>query len=573
MYTKLRWHKWLSHHPTLRKLQTAAFMRSICQGIAVVVTSLYLKELGWSGGAIGGLLIAAGLFRTIMTTFAGTWNSLLGPRKLLLLAEAVTAAAGITAACTRSSSLLCAAIIAAGFGMGHTGSSGPAGPIERRWLGAFGSRSGSGGIFGKNAMLTYGGMGIGSLLASLTPWLQAWLPGAAAYRVVYGLLAACALTGAAVLLTVEGGARQNKPQKAADKPQSSGLSAAEIHEPNHTVEMLDPQKAALPHPAATLHAQQTTVNTRRAWHATEASEANKTANRQAAAVTEVIKSTDRQATAAAEASEQPAKPTAAVDRTTALLAQHPPEASLPSARLRTKRTLIAAGLAAAAAVSAAALPLCRQHVPGAIAPVITFVLLMVAAVVRVSGGPKEELTSIVQIVNTVAVTLSGTMSSYWLAAKFGASAGMAGIVLAASYLLAGALSLAGEHAARTFGPVKAVVYFQLAGVVCTLALPWVPNFWEAAVLFALCSMFNLGSRGTRNAVMFDNRARHKQSGWAKFTSFLVRFGVVLWPGAFGSLIEEGEYVLPFYMAAAIQSVSAWLYGRVRGTRTEQADRS
>jgi hypothetical protein len=452
-----KWNNWLGHHPTLRRLQLIALLRSTGQGFAAVETSLYLKELGWSGTSIGALLVAAGLFRTLNTTFAAEWNALLGPKNYLLLHECLTAAAALLLVTSSGSIPLGIAVIAAGFGMGHSGSGGPAAPVERRWLGAFSRRSGSS-LFGKHAMLSYVGMGTGALFASLTPLLKPWLPGEEAYRLLFAVPALCAIAGAALLLTIQGGAkRRNTP----------------------TGEMLTREQAA----------------------------------------------------------------------------------SLKTVPHRSGRSsiLLTGGIILVAIFILLAgwkfdLPLLSATMP-----VLLFLLLIAAAIVRVSGGSREELAGIMNILQSVAVTLTSTMSAYWFSVQFNAAAGEVGLIIALSYFLAGAMSLVLMQAAERFGPSRPVVYMQLAGAACVLLMPWSPSFGTAAFLYALCSMFNLGTRGSRYAVMNSQPAGSKRSWSSRLASFVIRLGAILWPGAFGRMLDEGEHILPFCLAAAIQvfSTSGW----------------
>jgi hypothetical protein len=107
---------------------------------------------------------------------------------------------------------------------------------------------------------------------------------------------------------------------------------------------------------------------------------------------------------------------------------------------------------------------------------------------------------------------------------------------------------------------------QLAGVIGVLLLPWASSFAMAAGLYALTSMFNLGTRGMRYSAMFASSVKSSRSWSSRSASFLIRLGAILWPGAFGHMIDEGEHVLPFYLAAAIQSLSTWWYGTKQQTK-------
>ncbi|NGQ94097.1 MFS transporter [Brevibacillus sp. SYP-B805] len=390
--------EWLGPHKNVRLLQLASFMRHVCQGIAVVDVSLYLKDLGWSGGAIGGVWVGTGLFRTVMVSLAGPLHARLGAKHYMILFEMITAAAALIITLSRNDIALCSAIMAAGFGRGHAGSGGPVSPIERGWLAAYARRFGHH-VFGVNSLLVYAGMGIGSILASLPPLWERWLPGAQQYRPLFALMLIITLVNILVVLKVK------------------------------------------------------RVN--------------------------------------------------------------------PDARLTDS--------------------------PGTIQP---------------TTAQQEERTGFVDLVNGIAVTLSTTMTSYWLSAKYAASSGMIGLVMAVSYLMAGEVSLANVSAAKRFGSATSVICMQAIGIVFALALPWAPWFWLAAVCNVGCVACNLGARGNRSIVMMDRRNRRKRTWQSRTVSFVLRLGTVLWPGAFGHMIEEGQFALPFTIAAAMQAGATFWYGKV-----------
>ncbi|TBL80578.1 MFS transporter [Paenibacillus thalictri] len=477
-------------HPTLKLLQLSALIRSMCQGIALVSTSLYLKELGWSGGTVGLLFAAAGLFRTLASSFAGELNGFLGPKRYLLLFEALTGAAALTIMLTNSGIALCAAVICAGFGMGHTGSGGPAAPIERRWIGAFG-RIHANSIFGVNALLSYWGLSIGSLFAALTPYLQPIWPGAQAYRPLFGLIAAFSLAGILLLINIRGGERRKTDAPIDERGHAGGVQpppsdAKTRTRDSHTLEL------------GAIHDEPKRI--------------------------------------------QDAAPS-------------------PKPRKANIFSLLTVVFAVLLALS---FPLWDRKFPlgAALVPVSVLGLLVLASVIRAWRGPRDELLTLVHLLNSIAVALTGTMTSYWLAVKFEVPAYSIGLVISVSYFLTGIVSLLIVHASNKFGAVKPVVTLQLAGALCVLALPWTPWFWAAAVLNAGGTMLNLGTRGSRAAVMNEQTKRSKRTWRSRATSFLLRLGTILWPGAFGHLIDAGEFALPFYIAGFVQVVSTIWYGAI-----------
>ncbi|MBW7453878.1 MFS transporter, partial [Paenibacillus sepulcri] len=264
--------------------------------------------------------------------------------------------------------------------------------------------------------------------------------------------------------------------------------------------------------------------------------------------------------------------------------------SAPAQAAKSPQGKLPALLVVAALVLGAAIPLWNRLLPvvSLYIPVLVFVLFISAAVFRITGGkPKallmndandvmppsspemtklamekqQELLNLINMVNAIAVTLSSTMTSYWLSAKFGVSSGMIGLVMAASYMLTGVFSLVSIHAAKRFGSVKTIVCMQLAGIVFVLALPWSPWFWLTAVLNIGCIAFNLGTRGNRSVVMVETIRRRKRSWPSRAASLLLRTGTVLWPGVFGKLIEEGQFMLPLYIAGFLQFGSTLWYGK------------
>ncbi|MBB6735692.1 hypothetical protein [Cohnella zeiphila] len=211
---------WLGPKRDPRLLQAITFLRSAGQGMALVDVSLYLKDLGWGGGAIGAVLAGAGLTRMLGMLFARQGNAYLGSKRFLLLFEALTAIAALAAAAASYPAVLAVALIAAGLGSGHSGSGGPAAPIERRWLAAY-SRNGSNRLFHVNALLGSFGMGAGALLGCLPSWGLGSLQGADRFRPLFALIAFVSLLSVALTLCIQGGKR-----KAAGDAVSSGSGTA-----------------------------------------------------------------------------------------------------------------------------------------------------------------------------------------------------------------------------------------------------------------------------------------------------------------------------------------------------------
>lgn len=187
---------------SVRLLLAARTARSLGQGAMVVSFTLYLQALGYSGPAIGLVLMAGLVFGALLTLLVGPLSDRRGRRGLLLAYETASAAAAVAAALTRSEVVLIAAATVAGFGRGANGAAGPFSPVEQAWL----ARAVSGAlrrrVFALNATCGFVGMACGAALAALSAGLGSALGRLQSYRLLFlipllGSLLAIALLAAA----------------------------------------------------------------------------------------------------------------------------------------------------------------------------------------------------------------------------------------------------------------------------------------------------------------------------------------------------------------------------------------
>src|SRR5689334_6137541 len=74
---------------TTRRLLPVRVLRSIGQGALIVTFALYLRDLGWSGQAIGLLLTAGGLLNATASLVVGMMADRLGSKPFLLAYELI----------------------------------------------------------------------------------------------------------------------------------------------------------------------------------------------------------------------------------------------------------------------------------------------------------------------------------------------------------------------------------------------------------------------------------------------------------------------------------------------------
>lgn len=196
---------------TVLHLQVTRFLRSISQGIAVVDLTLYLRELGWSATAIGGVLAAAAVIGAALILFVGILSDRFGRKPFLLVYESLTTLCSLLLILTASPVILSIVIILTGFGRGQNGAAGPFTPAEQAWMTAHIARADRGRIFSINTALGFFGMAIGALLAGLPHfWTHIWA-GALAYRPLFGLIFLLSLVGTIVIATAPG--TRSRPQQ------------------------------------------------------------------------------------------------------------------------------------------------------------------------------------------------------------------------------------------------------------------------------------------------------------------------------------------------------------------------
>ncbi len=181
-----------SLRPTTRRLLLMRALRSIGQGALVVDFALYLNALHWSGFAIGLVLSSSGLFGAGLSLLVGLSSDWLRRRPFLLFYEVISLLSGIAVLLSEHPLIITLAAIAGGFGRGATGAAGPFSPAEQAWLAEAVSPDRRGWVYSLNTGMGFFGMGLGALIAIFPDLWSRWLPGAQAYRPLFGLVALAA---------------------------------------------------------------------------------------------------------------------------------------------------------------------------------------------------------------------------------------------------------------------------------------------------------------------------------------------------------------------------------------------
>jgi len=182
-------------------LQIARTLRSITQGIAVVDLTLYLKDLHWSGTAIGGVMSAAGLVGAALILVVGVTSDRFGRKPFLLMYEILTAVAALLMVFTTNSAILAVIIVLTGFGRGQNGAAGPFTPAEQAWMAARVPRMLRGSVFSTNTALGFFGMAVGAFVAGAPRLWSKTLPGALGFHPLFLIMFVISLACVTVIAT------------------------------------------------------------------------------------------------------------------------------------------------------------------------------------------------------------------------------------------------------------------------------------------------------------------------------------------------------------------------------------
>lgn len=228
-------------HPTdpfplnVRLLLGARAARSIGQGVTVASFSLYLHALGYTGAAIGTVLMAGLAFGAMLTAVVGPLGDRHGRRGLLLAYEVAAAASALAVMLTRNHAVIMAAATIAGFGRGANGAAGPFAPVEQAWLARELEDDARRRALSLNATLGFSGMALGAALVALPTLLGHGFSDIGSYRLLFLVPLFGSLTAIALIGFADEG---RSPHPAASTSKGTREAADITHEENRQLRRL-----------------------------------------------------------------------------------------------------------------------------------------------------------------------------------------------------------------------------------------------------------------------------------------------------------------------------------------------
>jgi MFS family permease len=166
------------------------------------------------------------------------------------------------------------------------------------------------------------------------------------------------------------------------------------------------------------------------------------------------------------------------------------------------------------------------------------------------------------VLNGMAVGLTGPLISYWFAVRFGVGPRFIGPVMAVTFAVTAVSAFAMGQLTRRTGLVRAVVWGRSGGVLLLVALPLMPVYALAALAYIARSALNRGTVGARQALVISVVRDERRGLAASLNALSMQLPMSIGPAAAGALIGAGWLAIPFYAAAVLQGAYVFFYSRV-----------
>ncbi|MHB1611491.1 MAG: MFS transporter [Sulfobacillus sp.] len=181
--------------------------------------------------------------------------------------------------------------------------------------------------------------------------------------------------------------------------------------------------------------------------------------------------------------------------------------------------------------------------------------------------------AVVNTVNALGVGLIGPLLPYWFNLRFGVGPSAIGSVFAVTFFLTGFFSLAIGTMSGKVGLIRSIVLTRLLGVGLLVAMPFMPSFWIAAVIYIFRTVVTRGSVGARQAFSMG-LVRDQRRGFASSLNAATRnIPAAIGPGLGGWLLGMRVLAGPFVIASALQLVYVILFPTLMGPYDHSRNRS
>ena len=162
--------------------------------------------------------------------------------------------------------------------------------------------------------------------------------------------------------------------------------------------------------------------------------------------------------------------------------------------------------------------------------------------------------------NGLGIGMVAPLIAYWFALRFAHGPGSIGPALAASFVLGALGSLLAARLVHRHGLIAPVVVMRGIALALLVAVPLVPAFAPAALLYALRAGFNQGTAGARQALAVG-LTRDRRGLAASLQNVSIQIPRAIGPLVAGFMLHAGMLRAPFFVAALLQGGYLVLYVR------------
>lgn len=180
----------------------------------------------------------------------------------------------------------------------------------------------------------------------------------------------------------------------------------------------------------------------------------------------------------------------------------------------------------------------------------------------VRGHENRQLFKLVAIngFNGLAIGLVGPLIPYWFAMRFGVGPSKIAPVMALTFFATAIAAVWTGRLSQRIGVVNAVVTMRGVGLFLLVAMPLMPVYSLASLVYILRSCFNRGSAGSRQALAIGLVREGRRTLAASLNNVSFQFPQAAGPAISGWLFDLGRFALPFYLGAALQLAYLVFYG-------------
>lgn len=189
------------------------------------------------------------------------------------------------------------------------------------------------------------------------------------------------------------------------------------------------------------------------------------------------------------------------------------------------------------------------------------------ATLRVHKAENRLLAKLVlaNAINGFAIGLVGPLIAYWFAIKFHRGLLEIGPGLAVAFLISAIGAIVAGELARRHGIMTTVMWMRGLGVLFLFALPLVPWFWLAMLLYIARGAVNRGTGGVRQALAAGLTRAERRGLASSVQNISLQLPRAIGPVVGGVLFHAGYLELPFLLGAVLQLVYLVLYVRFFGS--------